>query len=481
MSTSDRGEGKTSGTDDSGKLTTEQLAAIGAAATGLIGGIGALTLTGALGRVQRNNGPWLALAIGLVVIGVAVFVGAGMIPDSAGKFRVKVQLRSAGRVQRILGILLALALIVLGAAGLIGLANAIRRAQPSLIAVVVILTGAIGLIAGIAFTRSILRVELNQRDLRRWHNVSIGIRELVKAVGTLLVSLGLIVGFVVAITSAGESEQPSVTLALAGDGSSLTASANVGDLGSADRLSVKIDGLVNPSDNQSQTQTPVRSQVNCPADAAPCYIVRAQLYKGYVGPNSDGHATTSVTVPVPPDEFDAVAISAYTSRNPAGCGQYPTGASNQKEGTGCAVVQLPVRRDAPQLSASWDGNTAIQVSLRSDIARLSTGVPVLLRITGLRKTHTTLVYSGIMHTSTSIISRNIRVALPPGFRLVCLDAQTIPPYDPPPPLKTPCPLQGAKQRPLSEQAAIELDPPTSTTPTKPPNHRKTWPHPPFRG
>lgn len=64
------------------------LPAVAAAAAALVSGIGLLTLTGALGRVQRNNGQAFAIAIALVVIGAAVWVAGAMISERARKANV---------------------------------------------------------------------------------------------------------------------------------------------------------------------------------------------------------------------------------------------------------------------------------------------------------------------------------------------------------------------------------------------------------
>jgi len=44
------------------------LPTIAAAAAALVSGIGLLTLTGSLGRVQRNSGDLFAIAVGMVIV-----------------------------------------------------------------------------------------------------------------------------------------------------------------------------------------------------------------------------------------------------------------------------------------------------------------------------------------------------------------------------------------------------------------------------
>jgi hypothetical protein len=54
-------------------------AAIVGAATALVSGIGALTLTGTLGRVQRNHGEWFIGSIGAVVVGAGLGLIAALL------------------------------------------------------------------------------------------------------------------------------------------------------------------------------------------------------------------------------------------------------------------------------------------------------------------------------------------------------------------------------------------------------------------
>ena len=60
-----------------------------AAAAALIAGIGALTLTGALGRVQRNSGLAFAIGLAFVVLGAAIWVIGALISREATPARIK--------------------------------------------------------------------------------------------------------------------------------------------------------------------------------------------------------------------------------------------------------------------------------------------------------------------------------------------------------------------------------------------------------
>lgn len=65
------------------------LASVAAAGVAFIGAIGGLTLTGVLGRVQRNSGPEFAWAVTLVLLGAALWLLSFMISPKAGKIKSK--------------------------------------------------------------------------------------------------------------------------------------------------------------------------------------------------------------------------------------------------------------------------------------------------------------------------------------------------------------------------------------------------------
>ncbi len=419
--------------DQDGKLTPEQLGAIGAAATGLIGGIGALTLTGALGRVQRNHGIWFAVAVGLVLLGAAIVVGSPMIQDSAGKVTVK-----AHRPRKLLLVICAFVAVV-GLTPLVvvvvpEVAEPIWDAKSHWITIGLIVSG----LAAVVFFA--LAVEVEWKELR--HGGSIHFRPAVKALGTLLVAAGLIIGFVVAIAAAGETEQPTVTLALSSDGAAVTGTAKVGDLGSGARLNVFIDGLTDQQNQYEAVQAPL--------------VAKRVLYRAFIGPNSDGGASDNVTIPLPPGQFDAIAITAYTTERTNQCGVDPP---NKQVGTGCAIIRLPDRSSAPDLAASWVSHDVVNVNLQTTLARESqSSSSVLLRATGLDDAnHRIVMYTGMMQSTTPTLTRHIRISVPSGIRRICVDAQFATPLFEGP-LKADCPLNGNTGS-LAGESAIELKTP----------------------
>src|SRR3954463_11456862 len=50
-----------------------------------ISGVGALAVTGVIGRIQRNHGQLLAIALGLVVLGAALWAAAVLLDKGLGQ------------------------------------------------------------------------------------------------------------------------------------------------------------------------------------------------------------------------------------------------------------------------------------------------------------------------------------------------------------------------------------------------------------
>lgn len=99
------------------------LPAVAAASVALVSGVGLLTLTGALGRVQRNSGGAFAFALAFVVVGAAVWVAGAMISKEARRREVlgfNIGMREGVQA---LGVLLSLIGLVVGFSVAIATAN----------------------------------------------------------------------------------------------------------------------------------------------------------------------------------------------------------------------------------------------------------------------------------------------------------------------------------------------------------------------
>lgn len=330
------------------------LTAMAAAAAALVSGVGALTLTGALGRVQRNQGTLFAIAVGCVAIGAGLWVAGSLISPRARKFT--------------------------------------------------------------RFGRNI------------------GPRSATQALAVAFSLVGLVVGFAVAVSTANDTEQPTVSLALGRHLETVAASAKVGNLSSEDRLTVYVDGL--------------KSSAGGGYDSS-------HLYQTFVGPDGDGDASAEIKVGLPRGRFNAVGIQAFTAEQPEGCGRYPRRSGGDDEaGTGCAILQLPARTAAPHLAVSWaerEGSVAsLRVRLKANLSNTPHNHQVLLRVTGEGGEGTDSLYQAtILPPVGRMIRRKVLLPLDPALETVCAEARVMPQsHDPPDPS---CPL-GARP----EAAAVQL-------------------------
>lgn len=290
------------------------LTSVGVAAAALVTGVGALTLTGALGRVQRDYGLEFATAVCFTLAGATLWVVEGL---------------------------------------------------------------------------------LNKRH--SW----------LKGVGVVLTVIGLAGGYIFAIVSSGDTEEPAVTLKLSADGSQASGDVKVSDLGPRQRVDLYVDGL---------TAKPGGG------------YVRTNLYASFLGPDKDGSVSDGFSVAVPPATFDAVGISAYkASGSPATCG-IDSVLNSSSQGTGCVILQLPDQPPAPDLSASWVGTSSatntLDVALKASTARISKqGDFVAFEVVGSRGKKSYFLYrSNMAPPRAGFIQRTLRIYVPSKMRTVCAQA-----------------------------------------------------------
>jgi hypothetical protein len=397
---------------------------VAAGATGVIAAVGSLTLHGGFGRVQRTYGPWFALATALVVVGGATFGLAFLIDREVSIARLSRRGRDAFRVTAAVGVLVAVVLSIVAITGGVAETAAVWAGCGALC------LGAVTVLAiGELFGNPSLRVTL---------------REAVQVFATGLAAIGVVVALAVAISTAGDTESPTVALILGNDGDTASGTAAETDLGSRDRLTVIIKGLIRESDGT--TYRPIT------------------LYQSFVGPNANGDATQNFRVPIPADQFDAIAVVASSTGHPSDCNTPITQQPLRHGGPGCAFVPLPPRPPSPELSASWEGpatSRILKVSMKADTAHTSTaGGSILLRATATQGGNAVPLYSATIPALNSTITQAVRLPLPAGVSQICLDAQYVHFYHPAIPATTTC-----GHRPDSTEAAVELWPP-HTRPAK---------------
>jgi hypothetical protein len=99
------------------------LGAIAAAGAALISGIGALTLTGTIGRVQRNNGTVLAIGLAIVVFGAAMWVAASVISTEARSWTIGGRNIGVRPAVQIIGVVFSLVGLIVALSGAIATAD----------------------------------------------------------------------------------------------------------------------------------------------------------------------------------------------------------------------------------------------------------------------------------------------------------------------------------------------------------------------
>lgn len=176
---------------------------------------------------------------------------------------------------------------------------------------------------------------------------------LARVAGILLSLSGLVLAFVVTITSASDTEQPAVSLTISRDGSIATGTVNVSDLAPRERVALYVDGLTTGKNGYDPTS----------------------IYAAFLGPNSAGSISQSFRVAIPPAKYDAIAARAFkASTHPENCGAQAV-LDFTRQPTGCVILQLPDQPPAPQLAASWEkgvtSGVVLDISLKASTARVS--------------------------------------------------------------------------------------------------------------
>ncbi len=206
------------------KSTPDSLSGIALAVTGLASSLAALTLTGTLGRVQRDDPLWISLAFGLVIFGGGVWALAPL---------------SSERSSRLL-----------------------------------------------------------------------------RTLSVLTVAAGFVIAVVAAVDTANDDPRPHISAHLSSDRKTLVSTISIENLSSDHRVALAVLLL-----NSSEEKFP--------------------LYRGFVGPTSEGGFDETLRVPLPNLEpFTVIEVRAYTGAESQSCDE--TAGSEESPplnaGTACALI-----------------------------------------------------------------------------------------------------------------------------------------------
>jgi len=246
----------------------------------------------------------------------------------------------------------------------------------------------------------------------------------------VLAGVGAVLAFAFAVGTANDAERPALTVRLAEKTLALTGEATAGNLSSSDRLVVFVDGLIARTGE---------------------YAVADRLYQSYSGPDTDGNARNRVDVQLPPGRFDAVQVKAFTGAEASVCDRrapQPLGTpsatlitekSDTNPDPGCVILKLPRRARRPQVTALWEGpgSSADSLKVKVEASDIGVGEPkdrlVAVQAVGLRrgedqrKRRLTLYRAFVEPPEEGAITRQFRVPIERGVRIVCAEARYVAP------------------------------------------------------
>jgi hypothetical protein len=147
------------------------------------------------------------------------------------------------------------------------------------------------------------------------------------------------------------------------------------------------------------------------------------LYRSIFGPDPSGDVKRTVEFPLQAiASYDRVLIRAWpTGAVPGEC--QVLAKVKEKSQTGCAAVRLPPPNPRPQLTAHWEDGTLV-----AKVA--STGVgnenAVAVRIVARSRRKALRLYSSNLAPEQGLVSQEIKLTVPNGFRTVCAEAKLVP-------------------------------------------------------
>jgi hypothetical protein len=148
----------------------------------------------------------------------------------------------------------------------------------------------------------------------------------------LFTALGFTIALGLVFNNAGQEPRPTITAALNGDHSVLTAHVTASHLSTDDRLAIKVDLATVRPDMTVDSVHPFMKDGTLP------------LERTYVGPDTDGNVDRRIEMPIPPGGgYTNVVIKAYSSPTNQSCRELPVGG---EPGTACSIIYLNAERGA---------------------------------------------------------------------------------------------------------------------------------------
>ena len=218
--------------------------------------------------------------------------------------------------------------------------------------------------------------------------------------GNVVLCVGLIITAVLAIVTAADRPQPTITAAPIHEKNGTLLDVTVTDNGLkvGDDLSVAVE--------------PVTEVLR---DGEVHHVAGTPLYGASLGPNRDGDVSHSFKIELPPGPYQDVGVRTWVDERPTGC--YDKGTT-----TGCVLVHLRRHREKPQLSYAW--NTAhhrpqLQIGLKAHAILDRT---MHLAVTDALRQSTVIAETSLPANAGGDFRRIMNFAIPQGVSSVCVVA-----------------------------------------------------------
>ncbi|MDQ4125543.1 MAG: hypothetical protein M3134_08090 [Actinomycetota bacterium] len=228
-------------------------------------------------------------------------------------------------------------------------------------------------------------------------------------IGVALFSAAILTGLGAVVWTQNDTERPSLSVTFDRKESTLVATVEVSNLSSRDRLAVVVDGL----------------EVVGTLKAVEAYEP-TNLYRVFLGPNSQGVAKQQIELPIPPGTYEAVGIRGWTKGEEVACEDYQKKDIEAAEGgelieeAGCIVMALPAIAERPSVSLSVSKGRA-----KVDLAGVNVGSATMLQVVGggSKSDRPRVIYRAVVQPSQSgALATSYEVDVPKGVKLLCVQA-----------------------------------------------------------